>query len=102
MVLYFLDQPDVYPFTTAQKVTGYMVLARVEWELGSPRAADYLEKCLDCSKNITSSQEARISVLRFAAVVYYKPEPEGTGPFRCLRGIVMRNCRLAESNRLSE
>lgn len=71
MVLYFLDQPDVYPFTTAQKVTGYMVLARVEWELGSPRAADYLEKCLDCSKNITSSQEARISVLRFAAVVYY-------------------------------
>ena len=71
IVDYFRNRPETYPFNDIQKVSGYTLMAQIEWQLGSPRALDYLARCLHYADNITASREVSISILRFAAVVYH-------------------------------
>lgn len=68
---FFRDQPETYPFNDTQKVTCYTLLTQIEWQLGSPRALDYLARCLHYSDCISDAREVSIAILRFAAVVYY-------------------------------
>lgn len=68
---YFLDRPNIYKFNDSQKCTCYTLLTQIEWQLGSSRALMYLDKCLQYVDSLSESREARISILRFAAVVYY-------------------------------
>lgn len=71
IVTYFLDRPDIFKFNSIQKCSCYTLLTQIEWQLGSPRTLRYLEKCLHYVDAISESREARISILRFAAVIYY-------------------------------
>lgn len=71
IVDYFRTRPETYPFNDIQKVTGYTLMAQIEWQLGSPKALDYLARCLHYADNIAASREVSISILRFAAVVYH-------------------------------
>lgn len=71
IITYFMDRPDTYPFNSFQLATIYLIRAQAEWQMGSTDAISSLAKCLKYSKLITASHEARISLLRFAAVVYY-------------------------------
>lgn len=71
IVDYFRTRPETYPFNDIQKVTGYTLMAQIEWQLGSPKALDYLARCLHYTDNIAASREVSISILRFAAVVYH-------------------------------
>lgn len=76
IVAYFMDRPSIYNFNDTQKCTCYTLLTQIEWQLGSSRALMYLDKCLQYVDSLSESREARISILRFAAVVYYS--------YRCL------------------
>ncbi len=71
IVNYFRNRPDAYPFNDVQKATCYTLMAQIEWQLGSPKALDDLARCLYYADHIAASREVYISILRFAAVVYY-------------------------------
>ena len=71
IINHFIDHPEIYQFNDPQKCVCYTLLTQVEWQLGSPTALQYLDKCLQYVDSISESREARISTLRFAAIAYY-------------------------------
>lgn len=71
IVTYFQDRPGVYKFTNAQKCVCKLLRTQVEWQLGSPSTLAYLDECLRYVDSVSASREVSISILRFAAVVYY-------------------------------
>lgn len=71
IVTYFRDRPKIYPFNDTQKLTCNILMAQIEWQLGSGKDLEYLEKGLQYARNISASREVSIAILRFAAVVYY-------------------------------
>ncbi len=71
IITYFLDRPESYIFIPAQIGAIYLLRTQVQWQLQDPQVLVSLEKALEYSAAITSSYEARISILRFAALVYY-------------------------------
>lgn len=71
IVTYFMDRPKIYRFNYAQQCTCYTLLTQIEWQLDSPKALEYLSKGLHLVDSISASREARIAILRFAAIVYY-------------------------------
>lgn len=71
IITYFLERPEKYKFNNTQLCAYYALLTQTEWLLNSPRALIPLEKCLGLIDSISECREGRISILRFAAVVYY-------------------------------
>lgn len=72
VINYFLDSSEVYRFNDAQKLVCYSLLAQTQWQLGSPDVEKSLEKILQYIDSIAPSNEARISTLRFVAIIYYQ------------------------------
>lgn len=71
VINYFLDESETYRFNDAQKLVCYSLLAQTQWQLKSPEVEDSLQKILQYIDSIAPSNEARISTLRFVAIVYY-------------------------------
>lgn len=71
IVEFFRSETEIYPFSDGQKITCFVLLTQIEWQLGTPKALDYLEEGLHYIENISGAREATIAILRFAAVVYY-------------------------------
>lgn len=71
IVDYFLERPRVYKFCDAQKCTCYTFLTQIEWQLGSDKALEHVQKCLSYARSLDASREVRITILRFAAAVFY-------------------------------
>lgn len=70
IITFFLEQTTLFHFTQIQKMLLHMLLAQAEWQLGSNRLCASLEKCLNLSKVLPTSNETAISVTRFASVLY--------------------------------
>lgn len=71
IVDYFLEHPGVYKFSDVQKCTCYTFLTQIEWQLGSDKALEHVQKCLRYARSLDASREVRITILRFAAAVFY-------------------------------
>ena len=71
IITYFLDNEHVYSFNDVQKMVCYSLLAQVTWQEKHPDAEYALDQTLRYSNSVVTSNEARISTLRFAAIVYY-------------------------------
>lgn len=71
IVDYFLERPGIYKFTDVQKCTCYTFLTQIEWQLGSDKALEHVEKCLRYAHTLDASREVRITILRFAAATFH-------------------------------
>lgn len=71
IIYYFQDHPDIYVFNDVQKMVCHSLLAQTKWQLKDPSVEKELEKTLRYSAAVETSNESRISTLRFAAAVYY-------------------------------
>ena len=72
IINYFLEKDEIYRFNNVQKMVCYSLLAQTQWQLKSPNVEDSLLKTLEYVEAVTPSNEARISTLRFVAMVYYQ------------------------------
>lgn len=68
---YFLANPGIYPLSEQKKMSAYGLLAIVHWKMKSPLAPAYTDTFLGYRESLSESNENRIIMQRFAAMIYY-------------------------------
>lgn len=69
---YFLANPEIYPLTAQKQMSAYGLLAIIHRKMRSPLAPAYTDTYLRYRESLSESNESRIIMQRFAALIYYQ------------------------------
>jgi len=74
IIKHFIKDQKEYPFNDIQKSINYSILAFAQMQMGSDDAIDSILRSLDLSKNLSSTNENKITNLCFAAALFYRKD----------------------------
>ena len=67
---YFVDAPDLFPFTASESTVIYQELARISCNLNDQDALKYMQKSLDYGDSMGDFHPAKITNLCIASIIY--------------------------------